>query len=99
MPSGNGRTLITGASTGIGLELAREFARHRHPVILVARNEPRLNEVARQLNQAHHLDVTVIPCDLSQPNAPRELFAAVGQRDLRVDILVNNAGAMATGAF
>ena len=99
MPSGNPRTLITGASTGIGLELAREFARHRHPVILVARNEPRLNEVARQLNQAHHVEVTVIPCDLGKPNGPLELFAAVGQRNLQVDILVNNAGVMYTGAF
>jgi NAD(P)-dependent dehydrogenase (short-subunit alcohol dehydrogenase family) len=94
MPSGNGRTLITGASTGIGLELAREFASHGHPVILVARNEPRLNEVARQLNQAHHVEATVIPCDLGKPNGPLELFAAVGQRNLRVDILVNNAGVM-----
>src|SRR4051812_41489315 len=94
MPSGNARTLITGASTGIGLELAREFARHRHPVILVARNEPRLNEVARQLNQAHHVEATVIPCDLGKPNGPLELFAAVGQRNLRVDILVNNPGVM-----
>src|SRR3954451_462629 len=58
MRRGNGRTLITGASAGIGLELSREFARHGHPVILMARNEPRLKEIATQLNQAHHVKVT-----------------------------------------
>ncbi|MEA2758654.1 MAG: uncharacterized protein QOH65_1267 [Methylobacteriaceae bacterium] len=47
-----GRALITGASGGIGLELAREFAGHGHPVILVARNEGRLNEVAAELSRA-----------------------------------------------
>jgi uncharacterized protein len=99
MPSGNGRTLITGASTGIGLELARKFARHGHPLILVARNEPRLNEIATQLNQAHHVEVTVIPCDLGKAHGPLEVFAAVGQRNLQVDILVNNAGAMDTRAL
>ena len=99
MPRSNGRTLITGASAGIGLELSREFARHRHPVILVARNEPRLNEIATQLNQAHHVEVTVISCDLGTADGPLELFAAVGQRNLEVDILVNNAGVMDTGAF
>jgi short-subunit dehydrogenase len=66
---------------------------------LVPRNEPRLNEVVRQLNQAHHVEATVIPCDLGKPNGPLELFAAVGQRNLRVDILVNNAGVMDTRAF
>src|SRR3954447_15252978 len=99
MPSGSRRTLITGASAGIGLELAREFASHGHPVILVARNEARLNEIATQLNQAHRVEVTVIPCDLGKANGPLELFAAVGQRNLQVDILVNNAGVMDTGAF
>jgi NAD(P)-dependent dehydrogenase (short-subunit alcohol dehydrogenase family) len=66
----------------------------RQSVILVPRNEPRLNEVVRQLNQAHHVEATVIPCDLGKPNAPLEFLAAVGQRNLRVDILVNNAGVM-----
>src|SRR5438309_2284922 len=94
-----GRALITGASGGIGLELAREFAANGHPLILVARNESRLNELAAELTRTHRVEATVIPGDLSDPNGPAALFEEVGRRNLQVDILVNNAGVMETGAF
>jgi short-subunit dehydrogenase len=94
-----GRALITGASGGIGLELAREFAGHGHPVILVARNEGRLNEVAAELTRAQGIEVTVIASDLGERNGPAALFDEVQRRNLEVEILVNNAGVMDTGAF
>ncbi|MEA3089264.1 MAG: uncharacterized protein QOJ04_606, partial [Caballeronia sp.] len=94
-----GRALITGASGGIGLELAREFAANGHPLILVARNESRLNELAAELTRTHRVEATVIPGDLSDPSGPAALFEEVRRRNLQVDILVNNAGMMDTGAF
>ena len=94
-----GRALITGASTGIGLELAREFAAHGHPLILVARNEAKLQELAGELTRAHGVEATVIATDLGERNGPALLFDSVLQRGLDVGILVNNAGVMETGAF
>ena len=94
-----GRALITGASDGIGLELAREFAAHGHSVILVARNEARLNEVAAELVHTYAVEANVIASDLGERSAPHALFGEVARRNLEVDILVNNAGLMETGAF
>jgi short-subunit dehydrogenase len=94
-----GRALITGASGGIGLELAREFAAHGHSVILVARNEARLNEVAAELVHTYAVKANVIASDLGERSAPHALFGEVARRNLEVDILVNNAGLMETGAF
>jgi short-subunit dehydrogenase len=94
-----GCALITGASSGIGLELAREFAGHGHPVILVARNEGRLNEVAAELTRAQGIEATAIASDLGERNGPAALFDEVQRRNLEVEILVNNAGVMDTGAF
>ncbi len=84
--------LITGASNGIGLELARVFAREKYDVVLVARNGPRLEEIARELRPA---TAQVVAVDLSRPEAPRELFAAAP----RTDVLVNNAGFGVFGKF
>jgi short-subunit dehydrogenase len=97
--NGKGRALVTGASAGIGLELAREFARNGLAVILVARNEAKLNEVAAELAGAHGIETAVIACDLAERNGPAALFEEVRRRNLEVQILVNNAGVMETGAF
>jgi short-subunit dehydrogenase len=94
-----GRALITGASGGIGLELAREFAVNGHPVILAARNQAKLQEVAGELTRTHAVETAVIACDLGERDGPAALFDEVGRRNLDVDILVNNAGVMETGAF
>jgi short-subunit dehydrogenase len=96
---GRGRALITGASGGIGLELAREFAGNGHAVVLVARNEAKLNEVAAELTRAHRVEAIVIAADLSERNGPAALFDEVARRNVQIDILVNNAGLMDTGAF
>jgi uncharacterized protein len=90
--------LITGASSGIGLELAREFARHGHPLIITATNEAELNEVAAELTSKHGVVAHVIALDLKTPAATEEIFnraSNVGP----VDILVNNAGFGQLGKF
>src|SRR5689334_15416689 len=81
--------LVTGASQGIGLELARLLASHRHPLIVVARHEEPLRELARELAPS---PVEVLPLDLSCAGAARRLYDEVRARGLRVEILVNNAG-------
>ena len=95
----NGTALITGASSGIGLHLAHEFARNGHPVILVAPVEAELQEVAQQLTANGGADAIVIAKDLEQPNAAQEIFDELQQRGVTVDILVNNAGHGQRGKF
>ena len=89
--------LITGASSGIGWELAKLFAADKSNLILVARNEARLNELAAALRAQHAIEVRVVVKDLALPTAPQELFDAV--RALPVSILVNNAGSGWHGVF
>ncbi len=91
-------TLITGASSGIGLELARVFARNRHDLVLVARTEPKLRELAAEA-QASGVRADVIPADLSAPGAVRALTDRVRTLGVDVDILVNNAGYANFGPF
>ncbi len=89
--------LITGASSGIGLELARLFARDRYDLVLVARSEGKLRELGSELERAHGVKTTVIAADLSKPGAPRQVVEALGGRP--IDALVNNAGFGVSGAF
>jgi len=91
--------LITGASSGIGLDLARIFAADGHDVILVARSEAKLRELARELESKHGITVHVLPSDLSKADTPQRLFDAVAAKGLAVDILANNAGLGTTGKF
>ena len=90
--------LITGASGGIGCELAKLFARGHHNLILVARSGDKLAQVATELRG---LGVTVktVPLDLASPAAPKFLFDQLQSEKVTVDILVNNAGFGAFGAF
>jgi uncharacterized protein len=91
--------LITGASSGIGSELARLFANSGYDLVLVARNEQRLNALAVELAQRFGIDVTVLAKDLSAPAAAEEILAELRHRALHIDILVNNAGFGAYGPF
>jgi short-subunit dehydrogenase len=91
--------LITGASGGIGLELARLFARDNYHLVLVARSENKLQELAAQLQQAHGIQTTVLIHDLSQPNAPDAIFEALQKQEVQIDVLVNNAGIGTYGPF
>src|SRR4051794_20370913 len=85
-------TLITGASSGIGLHLAHEFAKHGHPLVLVAPVEAELREVAAHMKIKHGVDARVIAKDLEQPNAAEEIYAQLAGNGVQVEILVNNAG-------
>ena len=84
--------LVTGASSGIGLELARELATHGHSLAIVARDRARLAAAADELRSQFGIQVHVHAADLSQPGAAEKLWAALSEAGLTVDILVNNAG-------
>jgi uncharacterized protein len=91
-------TLITGASGGIGYELAKLFARDHHNLILVARSGETLAQVAAEL-QAHGVTVKTIALDLTELPSPKFLFDQLQREGIAVDILVNNAGFGAFGEF
>jgi uncharacterized protein len=91
--------LITGASGGIGLELAGVFAEHGFDLIVVARREERLLELGDRLEREHQRRVTVLAADLLAEGAARRLHETIAGAGLEVDVLVNNAGVMELGAF
>lgn len=84
--------LITGASSGIGEAYAKAFAKEGYRVILVARREKVLEEVAKEIKEKYKGHSVVIPMDLSEENASVRLYEEVTKRNLQVDILINNAG-------
>lgn len=89
--------LVTGASAGIGLEFVRSFAREGLSLVLTARREDRLNEIAAELRGKHHVDTRVVAADLAAPDGADRLADAVA--DLQIAILVNNAGFGYAGRF
>jgi len=91
--------LITGASGGIGLELARLCAKGGHDLILVARNQAKLEEVARYLSGMYQIRAEVIAADLTDPEAPQAIIQEIESRGLVVDVLINNAGFGDWGLF
>ena len=91
--------LITGASSGIGLELAKLFAQSGRNLILVARSETKLETLREQLVNEHKVHVEVIVADLAEVDAAVSLVEEVNSRKLVVDILVNNAGFGELGKF
>lgn len=84
--------LITGASSGIGLAMAHVFAAHKHNLVLVARNETKLNELAKELEQNHGITVKIIPADLSKMNEIQKVYDNCKSSAISIDYLVNNAG-------
>jgi short-subunit dehydrogenase len=91
--------LVTGASGGIGLELARLCAKGGHDLILVARSQEKLEEVAKYLSGMYRIRAEVIVADLSMAEAPAEIVAEVERRGMTIDTLVNNAGVGLWGLF
>jgi uncharacterized protein len=91
--------LITGASGGIGMELARIFAKEKHNLVLVARSEGKLTALATELQNKHNISVKVVAKDLSLPNAVQEVYDELKKANLTIDFLVNNAGFGEFGFF
>jgi short-subunit dehydrogenase len=91
--------LVTGASEGIGLEFCKILAGRGYDLILVARREQKLQDLARDLREQHKVECIVITADLSEPQAAQKLFQMVKNKQHKVNFLVNNAGLLANGLF
>jgi uncharacterized protein len=91
--------LITGASAGLGRELAQLFAADKHDVVLVARRRDQLEELATRLTAEHGVVASVIPADLADPASPARIVEELERRNLAIEFLVNSAGFGGTGRF
>lgn len=91
--------LISGASSGIGEALAGYFARGGHNLVLVARSEDKLKQLARKFKRDHGVRVWVEPADLSRRGAAKKLAEKLANQSIDVDVLVNNAGVLEHGNF
>jgi short-subunit dehydrogenase len=98
-PSSKTAALVTGASSGIGAEIARELARRGHNVVLVARRKDRLDAVAAEITAEHSVRAETLGCDLTKPTSRGRLPARIAALGLEVSVLVNNAGFATNGPF
>jgi len=94
-----GAALVTGASGGIGLELAKVLAERGFHLLLVARSSGKLDRIAEKLRLAHQIQAHVVRADLAEPDAPERLMSAIQGIELDVDVLVNNAAFGIHGRF
>jgi len=91
--------LVTGASAGIGVALAKELAAGGTHLVLTARRKDRLDELAKELIAAHGIKTEVFSADLAEPGAPEKIFAFTRERGLAIELLINNAGFGRYGEF
>ena len=91
--------LVTGASSGIGEQLARELAARGHDLVLVARDQSRLETLAKELEHVHDATVQVLPADLTDPTQLRAVEDRCHDAEAPIDVMVNNAGFGSFGAF
>ena len=98
-PSPDRTCLVTGASSGIGAEIARGLAARGLSVTLVARREDRLHELAGEITELHGVEAEVVTGDVSTERSRKKLIAEIEQRGLTVEVLVNNAGFGSGGRF
>ena len=91
--------LITGASSGIGRELARFFAQESYDLVLVARNRLQLERLAQELHSKHGIQATVMVQDLADPGAAQAIAEGLNRQALEIDVLINNAGTQVYGLF
>jgi short-subunit dehydrogenase len=98
-PTHERTALVTGASAGIGAEVARELASRGHHLTLVARRRERLEELAAEIAKEHDVETAVDECDLGDAEARHQLIAKLGRRKRGVAVLVNNAGFATYGSL
>jgi len=91
--------LITGASSGIGYELALVFARNNYDLVLVARSGEKLKSMAREFRADYGVHTKVIPTDLSVPDSAAQVFEEIENSGIEIDVLINNAGIGNCGFF
>lgn len=91
--------LITGASNGIGLELAKVYAKNGDNLVLVARNINKLNEIKSELENQFKVDIFCIGKDLTLPQSAKEIYDEVSYKGIKIEYLVNNAGFGDFGMF
>ncbi len=84
--------LITGASGGIGEAFAQIFAKNRYNLVLLARNEEKLNHIAKELQTQYQIKVSILVEDLSKPNTASKIYNTIKEKGIIIDTLINNAG-------
>ncbi len=99
MAVGRKTALVTGASSGIGAELARIHAEHGGDLVVVARRRERLDEIKTELEKTHGITVHVLAKDLTQADAPRRIHDELQAQGIAIDYLINNAGFGHLGFF
>ncbi len=96
-PVSKGTVLVTGASSGIGAALAKQFAKNDYDLVITARREKNLQELKDSLDSG--INVEIVKCDLTNPSGADELIKAIETSRIDIDILINNAGIAVTGKF
>ncbi|MBN4080884.1 SDR family oxidoreductase [Caldithrix abyssi] len=91
--------LITGASSGIGYELSKVFAKNGYNLVLVSRNTDKLEAISEEIKKQHDIQVKVIPKDLCKSSAPQDIYDELAADGININVLVNNAGIGNYGKF
>ena len=95
----NSYALVTGATSGIGLEISRDLARRGYNLVLVARTKEKLSETSRQLIKECNIKCDYFSSDLTLINSPEEIYQFTSQKQYNIEILINNAGYALPNAF
>ena len=92
-------TIITGASKGLGLEFAKELAKQRKNLILIARTESKLLKIQQELTQKYQIEIEIFSLDLSDLDKIENLYDKIKNKNLKIEMLINNAGFGSFGSF
>ena len=84
--------LVTGASSGIGLQICHSLAKRGYNIILTSRSENKLKTISEEINSKHGVETTYFPCDLADKQGPQSIYNFCESKNYQVDVLVNNAG-------